>query len=157
MTFVQSNTRRGRIVLNNVTQALGVADRGKVVSLLDNGAGGRDATVQLAAASGALCQYVVDDIGLPTQNNNQAVASGTASAGASGVSILPLFMETDVRVLLSGTCSGGAFLIAASGGQVTAAGTSTGVWILGVAEESGVNGQLVLMRPLIQYRAASEF
>ena len=94
--------------------------------------------VALPAAVADLAVYLVDD--------------GNVDAGL--VSVEPLTGERNVRIKLKGTCNPGDVLTladpstAADAGKVralpTAAGTYRGI---AIAEEKGVDGQLVLCRP----------
>ena len=94
--------------------------------------------VVLPSAIADLAVYLVDD--------------GNVDAGL--VSVEPLTGERNVRIKLKGTCNPGDVLTladpstAADAGKVralpTAAGTYRGI---AIAEEKGVDGQLVLCRP----------
>ena len=94
--------------------------------------------VVLPAAIADLAVYLVDD----------------GNADAALVSVEPLTGERNVRVKLKGTCNPGDVLVladpstAADAGKVralpAAAGTYRGI---AIAEEKGVDGQLVLCRP----------
>ena len=96
--------------------------------------------VVLPSAIADLAVYLVDD--------------GNVDAGL--VSVEPLTGERNVRIKLKGTCNPGDVLTladpstAADAGKVralpTAAGTYRGI---AIAEEKGVDGQLVLCRPAL--------
>jgi hypothetical protein len=72
-----------------------------------------------------------------------------AAAGEEG-SFLPLSPVQNVRVPLVGTCSPGNTLILsnASHGAVTGIDAEEDWTEVGIAEEAGVDGQLVLVRPI---------
>lgn len=62
--------------------------------------------------------------------------------------VTPLNSLSNSRVILKGTCQSGQLLVAAGDGRVEA-GTLSGTAVpVGVAEEDGVEGQHVLLRPL---------
>lgn len=97
----------------------------------------------------------VAEVKLPEANSDHVpyiMIEGGADSAL--VSVRPIQAERNVRVVLKGTCNPGDVMVladvatAADKGKVrvlpTAAGTYRG---LGIAEEAGVDGQLVLVRP----------
>jgi hypothetical protein len=99
----------------------------------------------------------VPEVLLPAANSDYAlyvVLDGAADAAL--VSVRPIEVGRTVRVPLKGTCNPGDVLVLADvatdadKGKVrvlpTAAGTYRG---LGIAEQVGVDGQLVLIRPAL--------
>jgi hypothetical protein len=97
----------------------------------------------------------VPEVTLPTTNSDLAVyVLMEGAADAALVSVRPLQADRNVRVVLKGTCNPGDVMVladvatAADKGKVralpTAAGTYRGI---GIAEQVGVDGQLVLVRP----------
>lgn len=149
--YIQSGTQRGRIVRNASVDM--TSKRGYLAALTDDVG---EAKVALPTAANQLVQFIIEDVGLPTAHNNLGSATGNVSGGTSGVSLIPLEPGQNMRVVLSGTCSGGAWLAAANGGTATAMGSTSG-WTIGVAEEDGVAGQYVLFRPLVMWRGAAAF
>ena len=129
----QSNTRVSDIRVVAGVDLTGMEDR---LVVLGQNAG--VAQVALPAANGDLAVYLLIE------------------GGASGklVSVRPLDAGRNVRVALKGTCNPGDVLVladvvtAADKGKVrvlpAVAGTYRG---LGIAEQVGVDGQLVLVRP----------
>jgi hypothetical protein len=151
MNYIRSSTQQGIIVRNCLT-TLTRDNRGYLLRIVDDVG---EAKVDLPSADGQLCQFTVEDVLLPTSVNNLGSATGNVSGGSSGVACYPLDPWYQNRVVLSGTCSGGAWLMAANGGKASAIGTQSGVWTIGVAEEDGVDGQYVLIRPLVQFKSAT--
>ena len=99
----------------------------------------------------------VPEVLLPTSNDDYALYLVTdGAADAENVSLRPIEAGRNIRVKLDGTCNPGDVLVladvavAADKGKVRAlpedAGTYRG---LAIAEESGVDGQLVLCRPAL--------
>ena len=95
--------------------------------------------VKLPAENGAYAFYLVDDDG----------------ADAEYVDVEPLEAGRNVRAVLKGACNPGDALVladvgtAADKGKVRAIPTAAGTYrVLAVAEEKGVDGQLVLCRPV---------
>ena len=129
----QSNTRVGDIAVVAGADLTGMQDR---LVVLGNNAG--VAQVGLPAANGDLAFFVLLD--------------GNVAGGI--VAVRPLDPARNVRVILKGACNPGDVLVladvatAADKGKVrvlpAAAGTYRG---LGIAEQVGVDGQLVLVRP----------
>ncbi|VGO12011.1 hypothetical protein PDESU_00559 [Pontiella desulfatans] len=99
----------------------------------------KDRLVKLTTTGMALPQY--DD--LP----HYLVLEG-AAAGETG-SFLPLSPLQNIRVPLVGTCVAGQTLILSeSSGAVKVIDAEADFTEVGIAEESGVDGQLVLVRPI---------
>lgn len=88
--------------------------------------------VILAAAASDVCPYVV--------------ACGSDEGYLTGV--LPLSSVANARVALSGACSPGDVLVSKGDGRVEAQTDETLGLPVGVAEEVGVDGQRVLLRPM---------
>ena len=97
----------------------------------------------------------VAEVTLPAANSDHVpylLIEGGADGGL--VSVRPVQADRNVRVVLKGTCNPGDVLVladvatAADKGKVrvlpAAAGTYRGI---GIAEQAGVDGQLVLVRP----------
>ncbi len=129
----QSNTRVGDIRVLAGESLAGLAGR-LVVMTHDTGV----AEVKLPAAVADLALYVVIE------------------GGADGalVSVRPIQAERNARVTLKGTCNPGDVLVladpatAADAGKLRALPSAAGTYRgLGIAEEAGVDGQLVLFRP----------
>ena len=129
----QSNTRVGdfRVLAGEDLSGL----EGRLVKLTHDGG---VAEVKLPAANGDNTLYVVIE------------------GGADGklVSVRPIQAERNVRVPLKGTCNPGDVLVladvgtAADKGKLRALPADAGSYRgLGIAEEEGVDGQLVLFRP----------
>ena len=129
----QSNTRVGDIRVLAGVDLTGMEDR---LVVLGQNAG--VAQVALPAANGDLAVYLLIEGG----------------ASSKLVSVRPLDAGRNVRVALKGTCNPGDVMVladvatAADKGKVrvlpAVAGTYRG---LGIAEQAGVDGQLVLVRP----------
>jgi len=131
----QSNTRVGDFSVVAGADLSGMQDR---LVVLGNNAG-------------------VPVVNLPAANSDPAVylLVDEAPAGAP-VAVRPLDGSRNARVVLKGTCNPGDLLVladvatAADKGKVrvlpAAAGTYRG---LGIAEQAGVDGQLVLVRPVM--------
>ena len=131
----QSNTRIGDFSVVAGADLSGMQDR---LVVLGNNAG-------------------VPVVNLPAANSDPAVylLVDEAPAGAP-VAVRPLDGSRNARVVLKGTCNPGDLLVladvatAADKGKVrvlpAAAGTYRG---LGIAEQAGVDGQLVLVRPVM--------
>jgi hypothetical protein len=62
--------------------------------------------------------------------------------------VTPLNSLSNARVALKGTCQAGGLLVAAGDGRVEAGTLGGAALPIGVAEEDGVEGQRVLLRPL---------
>jgi hypothetical protein len=97
----------------------------------------------------------VAEVLLPAANSDYAlflVIEGGADAGL--VSVRPVLADRTVRLVLKGTCNPGDVLVladvgtSADKGKVRALPTASGTYRgLAIAEEAGVDGQLVLARP----------
>ena len=61
---------------------------------------------------------------------------------------VPLSSFMNARVVLDGTCEAGTMLVAKGDGRVTAYTAGSAARVIGVAEEKGVAGQHVLLRPV---------
>ena len=99
----------------------------------------------------------VSEVQLPSANSDYAIyVVLEGGADAALVSVRPIEVGRTVRVTLKGTCNPGDVVVLADVGTEadkgkvrtlpTAAGTYRG---LGIAEEAGVDGQLVLIRPAL--------
>ena len=129
----QSNTRVGDIRVLAGADLTGMEER---LVVLGQNAG--VAQVTLPAANGDMAVYLL------------------LEGGASGklVSVRPVQPDRNVRIVLKGTCNPGDVMVladvatASDKGKVRAlpavAGTYRG---MGIAEQAGVDGQLVLVRP----------
>lgn len=129
----QSNTRVGDIRVLAGESLVGM--EGRLVKLTHDGG---VAEVKLPAAVTDLAVYVVVEGG----------------ADAALVSVRPAQAERNVRVTLKGTCNPGDVMVladtgtAADKGKLRALPADAGTYRgLGIAEEAGVDGQLVLVRP----------
>jgi hypothetical protein len=95
------------------------------------------------------------EVVLPTDNSDfvlYALIEGAADTKL--VSVRPVQPDRNVRITLKGTCNPGDVLVladvatAADKGKVRALPAAAGTYRgLGIAEEAGVDGQLVLVRP----------
>ena len=129
----QSNTRAGDVRVLAGESLVG--KEGRLVKLThDTGV----AEVTLPAANGDYAVYVVVE----------------GAADAARVSVRPLQPDRNVRLVLKGTCNPGDVLVladvgtSADKGKVRALPASAGTYRgLALAEEAGVDGQLVLARP----------
>jgi len=97
----------------------------------------------------------VPEVKLPADNGDYAVFA-VINDGADGenVDVLPLEAGANVRLALKGTCNPGDLMVpadtatAADKGKVRALPAAAGTYRgLGIAEEKGVDGQRVLLRP----------
>ena len=129
----QSNTRVGDIRVLAGADLTGMEDR-LVVMGQDAGV----AQVTLPTANSDLALYVLTEDG----DNGDLVA------------VRPLQSDRNVRVALKGTCNPGDVMVladvatAADKGKVRALPAAPGTYRgLGIAEQVGVDGQLVLVRP----------
>ena len=61
---------------------------------------------------------------------------------------VPLSSAVNARVELFGTCDAGVLLVAKGDGRVTAYTAGSAALVIGVAEEPGIGGQHVLLRPV---------
>lgn len=152
-SYIQSNTQRGSIIRNGSVDFTG--KRGYLANLTDTTG---EALASLPTADGAICQFIVEDVGLPTvvTNYNASGISAGSGLGASGVQLIPLESSRNIRMVASGTIAGGAKVMAANGGKIKAA-AGAAVWIVGVTEEDAVDGQYVLVRPCVAYVASGGY
>ena len=131
----QSNTQQGQIVL--------------------------PANINLKGKEGLLCQIIKSaSTGKAsfTIHNNEALVNPNfvitdGDEQDKSTAALPLSPDRSVRVILAGACEAGDTLVAASVGGGTAGrvrklpATAGTYVIIGIAEEDGVNTQLVKLRP----------
>jgi hypothetical protein len=96
--------------------------------------------VKLNAAGHVVKPSSVDDLA------PYVVAYGARSGHLCGV--VPLSSLANARVTLKGTCVPGDLLVPVGDGRVETGAGSDAVVGVGVAEEAGVDGQTVLLRPL---------
>ena len=97
----------------------------------------------------------VPEVTLPAANSDLAVyVLIDGGADAKLVSVRPVQADRNVRVVLKGTCNPGDVMVladvatAADKGKVRALPATAGTYRgLGIAEQVGVDGQLVLVRP----------
>lgn len=122
----QSNTQAGSLVFATTADLTG--KEGCLAKLINNA--GKPA-ISLPAAVGDLCPYLILRVNSPTE-----------------VEVEPFVAEKNHRVRLKGAVNPGATLILGTGadaGKLVAAATGS---INAIAEEVGVDGQLLLVRPL---------
>ena len=131
--MTQSNTRYGDFPIAAAEDLTGKEDR--LVELVNSSG---TAVVQLPSANTDYALYLLVE----------------GAASGENVTVRPLTPERNVRVLLKGTCNPGDTLVladvgtAADKGKVRALPASAGTYRgLLIAEEAGVDGQLVLARP----------
>ena len=89
------------------------------------------------------------DLVLPTSDQDitpYVVTHGADRGYLCGAVPLSSFMNC--RVVLDGTCEAGTMLVAKGDGRVTAYAPGSAARVIGVAEEQGVAGQHVLLRPV---------
>ena len=131
----QSNTRVGDFAVVTGADLTGMQDR---LVVLGNNAG-------------------VPVVNLPAANADPAVFL-LLEAGVAGVAVAvrPLDGSRNARVVLKGTCNPGDLLVladvatAADKGKVRVLPATAGTYrVLGIAEQAGVDGQLVLVRPAV--------
>ena len=129
----QTNTRIGDFQLLAGADLTGMEDR-----LVVMGQNAGVAQVTLPAANSDLAVYVLIDDGV----------------GGDPVAVRPLHPDRNVRITLKGTCNPGDVLVladvatAADKGKVRALPAAAGTYRgLGIAEQAGVDGQAVLVRP----------
>jgi len=131
----QSNTRVGDFSVVAGADLTGMQDR---LVVLGNNAG-------------------VPVVNLPAANADPAVYL-LLEAGAAGVAVAvrPLDGSRNARVVLKGACNPGDLLVladvatAADKGKVRVLPATAGTYrVLGIAEQVGVDGQLVLVRPAV--------
>lgn len=143
---MQTNVQHGERVFVAKVNLAGKQDR--LVKLASELSGTRT-MVQLPTSVTDLTPYVVTD---------------TNTGIGANVSVLPLSPDQNVRVALKGTCTPGTLLaLAAPGddgadaGKVTALPSDAGNYrVVGIAEEQGVDGQSVLMRPYFDLVTVTE-
>jgi hypothetical protein len=97
----------------------------------------------------------VPEVTLPEANSDHVpyvLIEGAADAAL--VSVRPMQADRNVRVVLKGTCNPGDVMVladvatAADKGKVRALPATAGTYRgIGIAEQAGVDGQLVLVRP----------
>ena len=123
------------------------------------------ATATLVDKEGTLAKLSSTGITPPTAATDLAIYL-VLEGGAVGehAAVEPLSPDRNVRVRLNGTCAKGDTLVldgAGNLGKVCTLGAQTGkLFSPGIAEEDGVDEQLVLLRPLPRYlteSAASAF
>ena len=131
----QSNTRVGDIRVLAGADLTGMEDR-----LVVMGQNAGVAQVTLPAANSDLALYVLTEDG----------DSGDL------VAVRPLQPDRNVRVALKGTCNPGDVMVladvatAADKGKLRSLPAAAGTYrVLGIAEQAGVDGQLVLVRPAV--------
>ena len=134
MYFSQSNTRQGPITVTTATDLTGT--EGSVCTL----AGG---VATLGAAATDLAIFVVVNV----------INKTTAE-------IMPIESNKEFRAIAQTTITAGAQLVAASYTNASsvvcgglAPGSSSGNFIVAIAEEAAVAGQLVLCRALLTYHS----
>ena len=133
----QSNTRAGAIRVLAGESLTGL--EGRLVKMTHDGG---VAEVKLPADVADAALYVVVE----------------GAADGELVSVQPLESGRNVRAVLKGTCNPGdamclAAIAGSDAGKVAALGASADVYFgVGVAEEAGVDGQLVLVRPAPQLK-----
>ena len=89
------------------------------------------------------------DLVLPTSDQDitpYVVTHGADQGYLCGAVPLSSFMNC--RVVLDGTCEAGTMLVAKGDGRVTAYTAGSAARVIGVAEEKGVAGQHILLRPV---------
>lgn len=115
----------------------------------------------LTGLEGRLVKIVDDSnvpsFALPAAQNDLAIFILT-DGGDDGelVSALPLVAENNMRVRLNGTCNAGERLVldisSTNYGKVKTIPATAGLYlVIGVAEEDGVDEQLVKFRPMLSY------
>jgi hypothetical protein len=102
--------------------------------------------VKLSSAGKAVKPVAVSDIA------PYVVACGAFEGYLCGV--VPLTSAANCRIVLKGACQAGALLVSAGDGRVESGAPSGSAVPVGVAEEAGVDGQRVLLRPLQSAGAA---
>ena len=113
------------------------------------------ATTTLVDKEGTIAKLSSTGITPPTAAADLAlylVIEGAAVG--SYASVLPLYPERNVRIRLNGTCTKGDVLVsdASALGKVCTLGALTGkLFIVGIAEETGTDQQMVLVRPFPRF------
>lgn len=125
----QNNIQSGTKIYNTTADLTG--KEGHVAKLVNGGNG--KAALALPTAATDLTALVITEV----ESANSAAAT-------------PLTPWATARVRLSGTCNPGDAIGLAAGANLGKATkvTAAGARFIGVAEESGVDGQLLLIRPL---------
>ena len=104
----------------------------------------------LTLATGKLSKLNADGhVVLPTANTDitpYVITCGADQGYLCGVT--PLNSLSNSRVILKGTCQAGQLLVAVGDGRVETGALSGTAVPVGIAEEDGVEGQHVLLRPL---------
>jgi hypothetical protein len=110
---------------------------------LAQGAIARSALIKLVNAAGKPAVAQVSAIG-----DIPAFYSAEAAANGDYVDATPLTPERNHRLPLVGACNPAAILVSDGAGKVQALPAAAGTYVrIGLAEEAGVDGQLVLVRP----------
>jgi hypothetical protein len=121
----QTNTKFGIIPLI----ALAAITRTKLVKLVNNA--GAPAVAPIAAAADQPLFYAAE-----------------AAGAGDAVDVTPLTSDRNHRLWLTGACNPGDVLVSDGAGNVQALPAAAGTYVrIGIAEEAGVDGQLVLLRP----------
>lgn len=125
----QSNTQPGAKPFPTLADLTG--KEGYVARLVDGGSG--KAALALPAATTNVTPFVITEVESPTS------AVGT-----------PLTTGKNSRVRLKGTCSAGDYIGLAPGADLGKgiAVSAADARYFGIAEEDGVDGQLLLLRPI---------
>lgn len=124
----QSNTKIGKKVFASAADLTG--KEGHLVKLANSGG---TTVAALPALVTDICPFIIVGVNSPTE-----------------VELQPLNPEANVRVRLKGAVNPGGTLILATGGdagKLVAAATGN---VNAIAEEAGVEGQLVLVRPIFR-------
>ena len=114
------------------------------------------ATTTLLDKEGTLAKLSSTGVTPPTANTDLALyLVYQGAAVGSYAEVMAIYPERNVRVRLNGTCAKGDTLILDTGadlGKVCTLGAATGrLFSPGIAEEAGVDEQMVLMRPFPRY------
>jgi len=141
-SFIQSNTIKGRIARFPAANLTGL--EGTLVSLQTASSGA--ATVNTTGA-GAQAHFVLLEGGT---NVGDPSSISEATNDLQQVVVLPLDSEQGIRVISTGVINAGVEVQSDASGQAVPA--STGNWVFGISEESGVAGQYLLIRPIGPYK-----
>jgi len=114
------------------------------------------ATTTLVGAEGLLAKLSSTGITPSTANTDLALYLVIQGAAVGGYAeVLAINPERNVRIRLNGVCTKGDILVLDTGadaGKVCTLGAQTGrLFSPGIAEESGTDEQMVLVRPLPRY------
>lgn len=120
----QSNTQEGLVVK---TAGADLSAKGGFLAKLNSSG------EAILAGAGEQALYVIDDEGAEDAN----------------VTLAPLTSNRNIRAYAAGTIAAAGEVQSDSAGKIVAA--SSGSWVLGVAEEAIVSGQLGLFRPAGPY------